>query len=187
MLSTTLTLWLEGSSDLQLSRTEFLHPLIEQPFSTYRGRTSIMGEGTFVWSAAVKALCILLLRAVLDEKRKAQLNSISGGRGSLAASLDYAISKKPFWLLDMFGMDQTGRPLIQRILLRRNSERKRSGPVEIFLNHKFLHPSCIRVMLDGNETLLIPEIERAVGLLEGQFRRPPRRAPGRHLEELDLN
>jgi len=66
-------------------------------------------------------LAVLVLNARLEilkgHNKESKQAHLEGEMGSLAASLDYAISKKPIWLLDMFGINSDGkakiRPLIQ--------------------------------------------------------------------------
>jgi hypothetical protein len=74
---------------------------------------------------------------------------IKGGGGSLAASLDYAISKQPMWLTEMFGCDQSGISLIRRMVLRTNPERKRPGPTVLSVNERFMPLASISIMIDG--------------------------------------
>lgn len=102
------------------------------------------GQSTFKWSAAVHALCVLLLNHAAGVSSK-----LEGGVGSLAASLDYAISKQPAWLLDLFGVDKEGNSLLRRLVARINPERKRPGPVTIMVREDALKPGNISVELDG--------------------------------------
>jgi hypothetical protein len=74
---------------------------------------------------------------------------IKGCGGSLAASLDYAISKQPMWLTEMFGCDQSGISLIRRMILRTNPERKRPGPTVLSLNERFMPVAAISIFSDG--------------------------------------
>ena len=75
---------------------------------------------------------------------------LQGGTGSLAASLDYAISKEPNWLTEMFGVDVTGRPVASRIFKRSNSGRKLPGPVTIALNPSVIGHSRTRLYWDAH-------------------------------------
>ena len=132
----------------QLTRDEYFNA-----FESGCSRTSIRGKtcgayrgaGSFQWTTAVRALCVLLLRSAANPEG-AQL---AGGSGSLAASLDYAISKQPTWIAEMFGVDSFGVCTIRRMVLRTNSERKRPGPVTLSLNSAYLAPTAIEVVLDG--------------------------------------
>jgi hypothetical protein len=86
-------------------------------------------------------MTLLLISSRLDEGRTV----LAGARGSSIASLDYAISKQPCWLTDMFGTDSFGISLVRRLILRTNPERKRPGPVFLSLNTRYLDPSMIEV------------------------------------------
>jgi len=102
--------------------------------------------GTFQWTSAVRAVALLALRAAISP----QCARISGGAGSPASSLDYALSKQPLWLLDLFGCDRTGVSYARRIFLRTNSERKRPGPVVVALNDVYLPSSSIGIFLGAD-------------------------------------
>jgi hypothetical protein len=69
----------------------------------------------------------------------------------LAASLDYAITKVPFWIEEMFGALQNGQIAARRLFLITNPNQKRPGPVTISINASALSPSDIRVYLNGSE------------------------------------
>lgn len=59
-----------------------------------------------------------------------------GDADTPAASLDYALSKEPNWLCDIFGMTRSGEMRARRLLYRTNTERKLPGPVRISLNSR---------------------------------------------------
>lgn len=129
--------------------------------SSIRGKTcgAYRGAGSFQWTTAVRALCVLLLRSAATP----QGAQLAGMGSSLAASLDYAISKQPTWIAEMFGVDSFGVCTIRRIILRTNSERKRPGPVTLSLNTTYLPADQIEVVVDGkvvtapSEMLLLSE------------------------------
>ena len=97
-----------------------------------RGKTSgaFIASGSFQWTAAVKAISILIIKGVLAKEQCAS-PILSGGKGSLAASLDHALVKAPLLLLDMFGDDESGRPLLERFTSITNPGRKRPWQVSI--------------------------------------------------------
>jgi len=101
--------------------------------------------GSFQWTSAVKGLALLAVRAVSGLEEPV----IKGCGGSLAASLDYAISKQPMWLTEMFGCDQSGISLIRRMVLRTNPERKRPGPTVLSINERFMPVASISIFSDG--------------------------------------
>lgn len=112
-----------------------------------RGKTSgpCRTAGSFQWTSAVKALSLLVVKTALSPD-----NALVKGDGhSLAASLDYAISKQPMWLSEMFGWDPKGVSLARRLILRTNPERKRPGPVTLGINQKYLLPNAISIYVDG--------------------------------------
>lgn len=109
--------------------------------------------GNFQWSEAVKALAILCLATAC--KQSAEL---SGYKGSLACSLDYAISKPPQWMQDLFGFDTQKNLIAKRIFLRINSEGKLQGPTTISISSAQLSEKDIEIFL-GEKKLLKHEIE----------------------------
>ena len=143
----------------ELDRTEFTHPQVSGSLRAARGHAGRMHgfEGNFHWSSAVQALSILLLEtkawALLapGEKEALPLPLLAGGKSSPAASLDYAISKQPSWLLDMFGTDSKGTTICRRLLQRSNPERRRPGPVMISVNIKTLPPEALHIFTNEQE------------------------------------
>ena len=119
---------------------------------TVRGKSNgAFGSfGSFQWTRAVKALSylvLLTLRSSPEEHSAPPM--LIGGVDSLAASLDYAIDKQPLWLIDMFGLDSFGNPLICRLLRRSNPGRKRPGPVALAVNLNLLPSSSCVIRWDG--------------------------------------
>jgi hypothetical protein len=114
---------------------------------TVRGKFCyiIPAGGSFQWTRAVKALTVLLLRTAIHGNNAV----IQGEAGSLAASLDYALSKEPTWLSEMFGADPQGRAFARRLFYRTNPERKRTGPVIVNVNPAIVSASRIHVYVDG--------------------------------------
>ena len=100
----------------------------------------------FNWTVGVRAVTVLLLKAALNEERPA---NISGEVRTLAASLDYALSKEPSWLIDFFGTSANGTGIARVLFGRRNSERKRPGPVEVFVNDGLLPSDNITIVRNG--------------------------------------
>jgi hypothetical protein len=131
----------------QLTEVEFQENDSSQVRRSIRGKTggAFRTAGSFQWTSAVRALGLLMARTSLDP----QSAMIEGYGGSLAASLDYALSKQPVWLADMFGCDPKGTCLARRMILRTNPERKRPGPVVLAVNHVYLPGSSIEVFVNG--------------------------------------
>ena len=118
-----------------------------QPRTCVRGKTSgpCRSAGTFQWTSAVKALSLLAVKTRLNP----QDALLRGEAHSLAASLDYAISKQPMWLNEMFGWDQKGISFCRRLILRTNPERMRPGPVTLGINQIYMTADAITIISDG--------------------------------------
>lgn len=134
----------------ELVEATFVHPLLSREMISVRGKTAgAFGTcGSFQWTSAVQAFAVLCIRATrVDEGGCAQV--LSGTVGSPAASLDYAISKEPVWLLDMLGQDSVGRSLASRLIRRTNPNMKRPGPVVLSVNQHFIDRNIIKILIDG--------------------------------------
>lgn len=146
------------SGSLELAATEFKSPQLETIYKAVRGKVAVGrgGYGTFPWTSGVKGLvAVFLLSKIhqnLDERVDWLLSAgLSSTNSTLSNSLDYALSKTPAWLAEMFGCDSFGRPVARRIFLRLNPEGKRPGPVIVALNRDFLPPTKIRLYIEGEE------------------------------------
>lgn len=130
-----------------------------------RGKTAgaYRGVGTFQWSAGVRAMACLLLRAMLVDEATRLEPMLSGGAKSLAASLDYALAKQPSWIVDMFGVSSNGKSQAKRLFRVTNSHRKRGGPVSVSLNPHVCPKHRVEVLLDGK---LVETPERLRAMLE---------------------
>lgn len=147
-----------GSEEPSLFKTEFSSGDVR--VSSVRGKTSgaFSGQGTFHWSSAVRALSVLALKTALATRGVDCEPVIVGERGSLAASLDYAISKETHWLIDMFGTD--GRsPLFRKVFSRTNSGRKRAGPVAVSFTKRLVAESAIEIRLNSVPQKSIEELQ----------------------------
>ena len=127
-------------STVALNQTMFSHPLVGRRLVSVRGTTAPPQAGTFRWSSGVRAVSVLLTRqAIISEaRRNGHANgdvaaAIDGHGDSLAASLDYALSKQPLWLQDMFGVTPHGKAISKLLFRRMNPDRKRPGPVTVFI------------------------------------------------------
>jgi hypothetical protein len=105
------------------------------------------------------------LKSVLVEQSSSnELPILLGERGSLAASLDYALTKQPMWIQEMFGSDAAGTSLAQRLFRRTNSHRKRPGPVVIKVNERALPPKNIHIYWNGKRIDDIAALETLLSL-----------------------
>ena len=139
MITMKLTFVSDGTA-VTLSKTRFRHPLLKQELVTVRGSTAPGMAGNFRWSSGVRGLALLLVKhAVVAEigtkgaVARGPAAGLEGANGSLAASLDYAISKQPRWLDDMFGTTPQGVSISKHLFRRINPDRKRPGPVTVFI------------------------------------------------------
>jgi len=131
----------------QLTEVVFKESSSGEERRSIRGKTggAFRSAGSFQWTAAVKALGVLLVQTALNP----QNGTMQGQGGSLAASLDSALSKQPIWITEMFGCDQQGISFARRLILRTNPERKRPGPVVLAVNQVYLPSAAIEVYVDG--------------------------------------
>ncbi len=158
-----IILWFAKSENgLELERTLCLDKSGAE-FVTVRGKTAgaYKNAGKFQWTPGVKALSIVFLRALALTLRKeiSFCPLLEGGRGSLASSLDYALSKQPEWLFDMFGHDDEGNAVLRKVLFRSNSSLRRVGNVGISLNEQLLDPQNIKVYIGSRLLTDAEEIE----------------------------
>jgi hypothetical protein len=153
MTQRSFELHFAGNADVQLVEARFIDRVSGATRVTVRGKTAgaFRDAGTFQWTSAVRGLCILLgkskmVHLVGDGHSTA---NISGLQGSLAASLDYAITKQPIWIREMFGSDMQGNTLAQRLISRTNPNRKRPGPVVLALNERAVSLADIVIFWNG--------------------------------------
>jgi hypothetical protein len=132
----------------ELVETRFFDGTAAGPRVTVRGKTggAFRSAGSFQWTSAVKALSLLMLKTASSDEQQV----LRGEGNSLASSLDYAISKQPQWLAEMFGCDHLGICFIRRCILRTNPERKRPGPVTLAMNLSYLPAASIEINIDGH-------------------------------------
>ena len=135
-----------------------------------RGKTAGIDReaGTFQWTAGVKAHCLLAIRSLEDQ------SFLRGETGSPAAALDYALSKPPTWVQELFGGDGPGGSFVSRYFLRSNPERKRPGPVSICFHPSHLSKNNIEIFLNGRK-LQASEAEALAPFIESDFERTNRR------------
>lgn len=134
-----------------------------------RGKTAgaYSNAGTFQLTLAVRALAILCVKAAISARSNPPSTPpiIIGFKGSSAASLDYALSKRPMWLHDMFGFDAAGHFFPNRLFHRTNPNRKRPGPVLLGLNERVLPASNIHIFWDEEPVNEIGELHALLSQL----------------------
>jgi len=158
-----------GTSEIELIETCFVTALFDHPRRSVRGKTpgALRDAGTFQWTSGVRALCILFLKGLVSKLSPEEESVLSGMHGSLAASLDYALSRQPSWLTEMFGTDSQGKCMALRLMNRTNSERKRPGPVAIGLKPVVIFDSQIEVFLNGNRVVSLTDLKEVLVQLGG--------------------
>ena len=176
MTSVLLQFLAEGGAP-QLVATKFSSALLERELVCLRGKVPVgtTSAGSFLWSAGVVGASAAFVKAKLafamDASRDDWMNAagLNSEKSNPAISLDYALSKQPNWLLDMFGSDSRGFPLIKRIFLRSNPERKRIGPVVVAINPAFLNPSQIKIEVDGQPIEDVSSLAEILNHIESGF------------------
>jgi len=163
MEKNTLKLQFYTGEQVELVYTEFTHDALIETQCAARGKSSCSYKsfGNFQWTNAVKALAVFLLKAKIagGEDNEELPAVLLGTKGSIAASLDYALGKEPEWLSSIFGVDRRGRLLAKRFIDRINPELRRAGPVVLGLNTQALAHKGIQVFLDEKELGTAEEIE----------------------------
>lgn len=124
-----------------------------------KGNGALQGAGSFHWSAAVKAIAVLLVKAAKAISQGESLCSVLliGGQGSPAKSLDYALCKKPGWIFDMFGVDSSGNSNLRRLIKLTNSGQKMPGPIIIGLNPHCIDRAALKITCE--EQLLSSQVD----------------------------
>jgi hypothetical protein len=164
--------FLSNDSSAELFESEFSCSLVGRTLRCARGRYAFTEslEGTFLWTAAVQSMSAVAIKAKIAGLTRTtpqawpQEAGLCSDTTSWALSLDFALSKKPRWLLDMFGVDQSGAPIIKRLFIRMNPEKKRPGPAWVSINPAFLAPENVTIFLDGVEVTTASELS---ALLKG--------------------
>jgi hypothetical protein len=135
----------------ELSRISIAMAANDEPRVFVRGQLAFgQSHGTFPWTSGVHALSLLFLEAAIRQitdgngsvesetfcqSTEPQLLGphLIGERGSPATTLDFALSKRPAWLLELFGATTSGASVLSRYVVVKNSNGKRPGPTEIWL------------------------------------------------------
>ena len=153
MQGSSFVFYFEGSARLELVRTEVRINALPRCLTCIRGKTSgaYANFGSFQWTSGVRGVCSAFLRFILSEGSDKVDFCLIGGKASLAASLDYAISKGPAWLGEMFGAGVGGNQLARRIFKITNPNRKRPGPVAISVNKNLVSADQVQIFWDGKQ------------------------------------
>lgn len=113
-----LKLYFLGNSDLYS-----LDQVVFTPKSHSASLISRRGDGysedhSFKWSQGVRSLSLFFAEALRSVLSNDVINQalLSGYQGSTAASLDYALSKQPVWMSEMFGSDHLGKTILSKLI-----------------------------------------------------------------------
>jgi hypothetical protein len=166
MHQNSLTFHFEGASRIELVKTEVLIAGTPRTLTCIRGKTSgaYISCGSFQWTSGVRGVCAVFLRFMISEMSDLVDCCLVGRKGSLAASLDYALSKGPAWLGEMFGNGVRGQQAVRRILKVSNPNRKRPGPVAISVNKNTVSWDQVRIYWDER---LITDVAQLHAMLIG--------------------
>lgn len=156
----------EGSSRIELVKSEVCIVGVARTLTCIRGKTAgaYITCGSFQWTSGVRGVSAAFLRFLLSEGSDVVDFCLIGGKSSLAASLDYAISKGPAWLGEMFGSGVGGNQLARRMFKITNPNRKRPGPVAISVNKNVVSADQVRIYWDGK---LVTESSQLYAMLLG--------------------
>ncbi len=167
MCTTKISLFFQASAGLTLEKTKFEHSAVGVRECT-RGRIGIGTCGSFQWSSAVQSLAFLVVQSAANSKAPESYPTLRGDKGSPAASLDYAMGKSPNWIIDMFGLDFVGQPLAKRVIRRMNPERKRPGPVTVYLSEALLVHGLIEVYIGEQRIVDTESLTELAQRIEGE-------------------
>lgn len=157
----------------QLNGSAFWNESTRQTYVCIRGRTSgaLQSQGSFCWTSGAQGLAILALKyrlaglaSTAEGNSKSAL--LSGGRGSKAASLDFALSKQSIWVQEMFGLDFSGRLYARQLILRTNPERKLPGPVVLAINPRILAAERLHIFKDDRKLEMVEELQELLRSVE---------------------
>jgi hypothetical protein len=172
--------FLSNGPSAELFESEFSCSLVGRTLRCARGRYAFTDslEGTFLWTSAVQSMSAVAIKSKIAGLSRTtpqawpQAAGLCSDSTPWALSLDFALSKKPRWLLDMFGLDQSGAPIIKRLFIRMNPEKKRPGPTWVSINPAFLESKNIAVFLDGVEVRTESELTALLSLIGFEEKRP---------------
>jgi ADP-ribose pyrophosphatase YjhB (NUDIX family) len=123
----------------------------------------------FDWSNALKAFCILAVRHACSGGQSYDV-PLQGMRGTAAASLNDALTKRPNWIRDLFGSDSGDRPRLCTIVRRRNADFKtRNEPVSLWIQSTQLSPDDTNVFLDNWPITARQELMNLAKLIQDEW------------------
>ncbi len=161
-----IRLWFSGATAPELYRLQIQTSPLAECREFVRGQTGGgAGVGSFPWTSGSHALALLFVQAAYRGSNPIEAH-LAGGQGSPASALDFALSKRPDWLRELFGLASCGRLTLLRQLEIRNSNRKRPGPIEIWVKPG----THIEIFLDGSLLTTSAEVRKLAASLEETWR-----------------
>jgi hypothetical protein len=160
----------EGIGRLELVRSEFRPSGTTEALVVIRGKTSgaYTRCGSFQWTSGVRAVCAAFIRFAMSEQNDKVDYCLIGGKGSLAASLDYALSKGPAWIGEMFGATPGGGLYAKRLFRITNPNRKRPGPVALSVNRSLIAGDGVQLFVNGRKVIEAGEMAKVLRAIEAQ-------------------
>ena len=170
MQESSVAFFFEGTAQVELVRSHVELVGLQAPIVCVRGKTSgaFARYGCFQWTSGVRGVCVAFLRFILADRDPGLDYCLSGGRSSLAASLDYALSKGPSWLSDMFGSGRNGTLYARRFFRITNPNRKRPGPVVVSINESVIKSYQVRFFWEGRQVMESKELYALLIAIEEQ-------------------
>ena len=97
MQRNTFVFHFEGEDAVELVQSEVKLAGDSGKRSCFRGKTpgAYHAEGSFQWTSGVRAVCVAFIKVRLSGFDPEVDTCVVGDRASMAASLDYALSKRP--------------------------------------------------------------------------------------------
>jgi len=170
MQGNSFKMYFEGIGRLELVRSEFRPSGTSDSLVVIRGKTSgaYTRCGSFQWTSGVRAVCAAFIRFALSENNARVDYCLIGSKGSLAASLDYALSKGPAWIGEMFGSTPGGGLYAKRLFRITNPNRKRPGPVALSVNKNLILGGEIEVFWNNRKVTDPSDLSSVLQAIEGQ-------------------
>lgn len=137
----------------ELVRTRFSAPQLPTPIHGVRGSMTPAGTVPFEWRSGTHALSLFFTRAVEKHLQGDKFCPVLEGFRKAPANTISELLRKgvALWLLDLFGIYATGRPILGRIIYVRKDRYRRDSCVHLYLRETVLAPSNIHIFLDGSE------------------------------------
>ncbi len=149
----TLELHFSSIDAPELIQTRFVCPRLDMHIIGIRGCNVPNFAVPFKWGVASHALCLFFVKTV-DFYNNNKLNQciLSGVSKSPANTITNLLYKRPTcWLLDLFGVDISGRSLLKRPILCCNALKRRPGPIKVYFRTGFYKAENIRIYIDQKD------------------------------------